>query len=47
MIIEILRSELSYNSGDMAHKFLPDDRKLSDYERKYLTLGYVFEECLE
>lgn len=24
----------SYNNGNMAHKSLPDDRKLSDYEGK-------------
>jgi len=30
-------SETSYNSGNMAHEFLPDDRKSLDYEESTIT----------
>lgn len=32
----------SYNDGNMAHKSLPDDRKLSDYEGKFMPGKWVF-----
>lgn len=34
---------ISYNHGDMAQKFLPDDRKSSDYEKSSLLIrNYLF-----